>query len=145
MPNPELAQLIGARLRTGLVHPGDPERDLESRQIALPFGKTAGMPEEMVNLVNATTDMLAEAIIFLIETDGGCQLIPNDEATAMRRAVKAQPEPEQLPVYCRCDTALADPLVILRAPQGDRIVIDGGALIRGLAEREAACPHRRVT
>lgn len=140
MSNPAIANLIGARLKAGLVHPGDPERNVPSRQVALPFGMQKGMPKEMSELVDETTKMIAEAIVFLIETEGGCEIVPRDEAAEMRRAVGQQAPAPLLPVHCHCDPSNA--LVFLRAPVNERITIDGGSLIRTLAERDEACPHK---
>lgn len=144
MPNQRIAALISAKLRDGLTHPGDPARDVPARPIALPFGKTAGMPKEMVDLVNTTTDLLAEAVVHLIETEGACELVPRDEAVTMRRAIgEGPPAALTLPVHCRCDRDLRDPLVLLKPPTNDRIVIDGPALLEGLRVRGVECPHTR--
>jgi hypothetical protein len=46
VPNARITELIAAKLRSGLTHPGDPERNIPSRPIVTPFGRTAGMPKE---------------------------------------------------------------------------------------------------
>lgn len=145
MPNARIAELISARLRSGLVHPGDPDKGLPSRQVALPFGNQVGMSTEMSDLLDKTTELLGEAIVHLIESDGASEIVDRGEAVTMRRAVGDAPPPGLVAVHCRCDKGKSDPLVILTAPgPDDRIVIDGGALIRGLSAREPACPHRKV-
>jgi hypothetical protein len=144
VPNARITELIAAKLRSGLTHPGDPERNIPSRPIVTPFGRTAGMPKEMADLMNASTKMWAEAIVHTIETEGGCELVPREDAVEMRRAVGAGPPAAlTLPVHCRCDRDLRDPLVFIAPPRNDRIVIDGPALLEGLRTRGVECPHPR--
>jgi len=143
MSNERIAQLISDRLVTGLTHPGDPETGAKPTQIALPF-QTTGQPEEMVNLIVGTTKLLGEALVHLIETEGGVELVDREEAKQMRIAVGQGPEtPLATPVHCRCDADKVDPLMFLTITDPERIVIDGPTLIRGLSQREVACPHER--
>jgi len=141
-----LINLIAQRLSTGLEHPGDPARNIPPRPIALPFGKTAGMPEEMADLVNGTVTMIAEAIVYLIETDGATELVPREEARAMRDAVsEGIPEGPFVPLLCRCDRERNRPLAMLMMTSPEAIIIDGPTLIRGLHKRRVECPHEMMT
>jgi hypothetical protein len=144
VPNARITDLIAAKLRSGLTHPGDPERNIPSRPIVTPFGHTAGMPKQMADLMVASTKLWAEAIVHVIETEGATELVPRAEAITMRRAVGEGPAaPLALAVHCRCDRTLADPLAFIAAPSNDRIVIDGPALLEGLRGRGVECPHTR--
>jgi hypothetical protein len=138
MPSPKIADLIAAKLRDGVVHPGDPAKDVQPRTIALPFGMRAGQPQEMLDLMDATTTMLAEAIVNIIEVDGDSVIIGHDELAAMQAAVPDKGA--TIPVYCRCDPKGA-PLALLPMTHPDRVVMDGAALIHALSKREVACPH----
>jgi hypothetical protein len=84
MPNPEIEQLIADALRNGIVHPGDPLKRIEPRPLRLPFKPSPGMPKEMTDLLEETTKQLAEAIVHLIEAEGGCELVPREELRALR-------------------------------------------------------------
>lgn len=141
MSNAKIADLIASKLRDGVVHPGDPAKDVQPRTIALPFGMRAGQPQEMLDLMDATTTLLAEAIVHIIETDGDTALVPNDELAAMQAAVPDKGA--TIPVFCRCDPKGA-PLALLPMTHPDRVVMDGGALIHALSKREVACPHNWI-
>jgi len=141
-----LIDLIAQRLSTGLTHPGDRARNIPERPIALPFGKTAGMPKEMADLVNGSVTMIAEAIVYLIETDGATELVPREEAQAMRDAVsEGVPEGPFVPLLCRCDRNRERPLAMLTMNSTEAIIIDGPTLLRGLHKRQIECPHEMVT
>jgi hypothetical protein len=146
MANRALVDLIASRLNTGLTHPGDPARNIPPRPIALPFGKTAGMSEEMAQLVNSSVTMIAEAIVYLIETDGATELMPREEARAMRDAVsEGIPEGPFVPLLCRCDRERSRPLAMLTMNSTEAIIIDGPALLRGLHQRQIECPHEMMS
>jgi hypothetical protein len=140
MPNPDMAELIAQKLRTGLTHPGYPDKGIEPTAIPLPFVSKAGMPKEMSDLMDGTAKLLSEAIIDIEETDGDCEIVPRGEARSLRRAA-GDKMPTTMLVYCRCDKKRADPLISLTVTDPDNIVIDGPTLIRGLARREAKHPH----
>jgi hypothetical protein len=89
--------------------------------------------------------LLGEAIVSVIEKDGGCEIVPRDEVGAMRLATGAALPDKRIPVYCRCDTKLQNPLAILSMATPDRIVLDGRALMRGLAKRSPDHPHGPVS
>lgn len=62
--------MIADKLRTGLIHPGDPARDQPAKPVIIPGLKpTAGMPQQMAEQVSEAATMIAEAIVALIETD----------------------------------------------------------------------------
>lgn len=141
-----IAELISARLQSGLVWPGDPDKELPPKPIILPIFRTVGQPQEVADLVNETAKMLGEAIVHLIRSDGGMELVPADSMTAHRtreeRAEVAGVASRPTPVHCRCDVDFNDPLMILTIDDGPRIVTDGGQLIAGLSRRGVECPHR---
>jgi hypothetical protein len=139
MSNPHIADLIASKLRDGIVHPGDPAKGVKPRTIALPFGMRAGQPQEMLDLMDATTTMLAEAVVHLIETDGDTALVPRDELEVLQAA--APDKGATVAVHCRCDPK-GTPLALLTVTHPDKAVLDGGALIRSLGKRDPACPHK---
>jgi hypothetical protein len=142
MPNPEIEQLIADALRNGIVHPGDPLKRIEPRPLRLPFKPSPGMPKEMTDLLEETTKQLAEAIVHLIEAEGGCELVPREELRALRFADSDGDLGRSVPVYCRCDAST--PLMVLSVRDPQHIVIDGSAIIRQLHKRESAHPHSRI-
>jgi hypothetical protein len=139
MSNQHIADLIASKLRDGIVHPGDPAKGVKPRAIALPFGMRAGQPQEMLDLMDATTTMLAEAVVHLIETDGDTALVPRDELEVLHAA--APDKGATVAVHCRCDPK-GTPLALLTVTHPDKAVLDGGALIRSLGKRDPACPHK---
>jgi hypothetical protein len=77
MPNPEIAALIGKRFATGLPHPGDPQNHMQASVIKLPGFNTAGMaPDQAEKFVGKLGQLLGEAIVNLIESEGNCDLVP---------------------------------------------------------------------
>lgn len=146
MPNPRIAKLIATGLREGLEHPGDPENNVPATKVALPLFRTAGMPKEMGDLVDGTVKLISEAIVHLIEKeDGGDSIIEDRAEAGMLRQVAEGKLPDgvhMVPLYCKCDTDT--PLAVLTVNDPDRIVIDARPLFRSLAERNPACPHKRI-
>lgn len=142
MPDPDLVKLIAARLKSGILHPGDPERDVKPRTMVLPFMVGRGsQPKEMQDLMDATATMIAESVVHLIETEGDCEIIGRDSADAMRVAGgDAPPEGSTVAVHCRCDPR-GTPLLVVTMTHPQRAVVDGPLLIRGLTRRTAHCPH----
>lgn len=70
-----IADLIANRLTNGLFHPGD-GGDQAPMTVRLPMFRTVGAPPELVKQVDLTTQLIAEAIVYLIEHDGGCDIVP---------------------------------------------------------------------
>lgn len=140
MPNKKIAELISNGLRNGLVHPG---RDGgPPTPIILPLFRTAGMPPEMGDLVNETVTLLGEAVVALIEGEGGSEIVDREEVAEFRIADEAAPQ-RQVAVHCRCDKKHADPLAILTVTNSPYITVDAKQLIKGLGVRSIECPHRR--
>lgn len=145
MANVRIAGLIAKKLREGIVHPGDPERDMPPRPIMLPFTHAPGRPQEMNDLLDETVKVLSEAIVHIIEVDGNVEMVDHTEARAMRKALGQGPEgPQAVPLHCHCDSQRVDPLAILTVDDPDVVLVDGAALIRGLSRREVKCPHSVV-
>lgn len=144
MPNQLIAELIARKLRDGLLHPGDPERNIAPTPIALPF-RTTGMPAEMADLINDTVKLLSEAIVHAIESEGDCEIVPRADAKSLRIAAGDKAgAPNLVPVHCRCDRDFQNPLVILTVTDPDRIVVDGRVVIANMARRSEKCPHEEI-
>jgi hypothetical protein len=141
MPNDRIAELIERKFISGLEHPGDPQNGVPAKPLQLPIFNTTGMPKEMADLVLGTARTLAEAIVHLIETDGGSEIVDKLELERLR-AVGAETAPETLAVHCKCDRNRTDPLMLLTYDGGPRVVIDAPALLTGLQYRKTGCPHR---
>jgi hypothetical protein len=82
LSHPEVCAIIANKLTTGLYHPGDPAKEQLPTTLRLPFFRGVGAPPEMVRQVNETVMMMAEAIVYLIETDGQCDLVPRNQPTS---------------------------------------------------------------
>ncbi len=91
--------------------------------------------------MNGTVKLLAEALVHVIESEGGCEIIPRSQLRELQHAVGDAPVQQMLPVHCHCDTARTDPLMVLTVTNPDYIVVNGPALVGGLAARTVACPH----
>lgn len=145
-PGPRLAELIAAKLRVGIIHPGDPDHGIPSRVLSYPaFRPGGGMPKEMAELVNESTRLLGEAIVSLIRSAGDLDLIPRGEYVRLSnmetRTGGGQPFQGVLPVHCHCDTGFVDPLLVLTTTDNPRIVVDGQAFLQSMTRREIAHPH----
>lgn len=144
MPNPQIAALISEHLIKGLIHPGDPDDNRPPAPIVLPPFRTVGMEPQMRELAEKTADLLAEAIVHLIETEGNTDLISREEqARAIATARPVEPA-RTVALHCRCDSSFTNPLAILTVTDSPHVVINGKQLIQGLTAREAACPHKAV-
>lgn len=80
-----IAELISKGLAGGLLHPGYPETQQQPVTIRLPLFRTAGMPPEVYQQVENTVQMIGEAIVHLIETDGGSVIIDREELENLRK------------------------------------------------------------
>ena len=141
MPNQQITELIEQKLISGLPHPGDPDAGTPPKTLQLPIFNTAGMPQEMADLVLSTARTIAEAVVHLIETDGKSEIVDSLELERLR-SVGAEHPPEMLAVHCRCDRDRTNPLMLLTYDGGPRIIIDAPALLTGLSHRKTKCPHR---
>jgi hypothetical protein len=150
--NKAAVDLIAARLATGLIHPGDPDTGRPPTPILLPGLSTTGIPPEMAEdfaqiaglPTNDAPKLLAEAIVALIETElaGGSTIVTDADLAALQQAAATAPTGARiLSVHCTCDTTQSDPLMQLAATNSDRIIVNGKALLTGLAQRNPDCPH----
>ena len=137
MTNKKIADSIANGLRSGtLVHPG---RDGgEATPVVLPMFRTAGMAPEVAKLVEGTAELIAEAIVAHIEeehdiVEKGFTPPPDDDPDSVRVVT----------VHCHCDAARTKPLAALTVTPSPHVVVDGKALIKGLSDRSAECPHER--
>lgn len=64
-----IAERIADKLAHGLFHPGDPATDQGPMTLRLPMFRTVGAPPELTKQVDLTTKLMAEAIVYEIETD----------------------------------------------------------------------------
>lgn len=142
MANKKIAELIAGALRNGVTHPGRNGGD--PMPIVIPMFRTAGMPQEMTELVDETTTLLGEAIVHLIETDGESEIVSKDQATQLRIA-ESDAAVRNVSVHCRCDSDRSNPLAVLTITNSPYVVIDGKQLIKGLAARSPDHPHPRIT
>lgn len=140
-----IADLVATKLRDGIVHPGDPDNNIPATPIMLPFRPTSGMPKEMGDLLDKTTILLAEAIVSTIITDADAALTPRAEVGMLRTAAGEKgASPTLIPVHCRCDRTLSNPMMILRMSDPQRVVVDGPSILKGLRAREIDCPHEAI-
>lgn len=150
--NQAAVELLAARLASGLVHPGDPERDQPPVAMPLPGLSSTGIPPEMAEHFateaglphNDAPRLLAEAIVALLETElaGGSTIVADTDLAALRTEAAAAPEGRRvIAVHCNCDITLANPLLELTVGNTDRVMVNGGRLLRALATRNPDCPH----
>lgn len=86
MSNPAIAALIARRLPEGLPWPGDPANHQQPESLKLPGFNTTGMsPAQAEEFVGKLAQQFGEAVVNLIETDGGARIVasqPLGEAIA---------------------------------------------------------------
>lgn len=135
MSNVAVVALVAERLPAGLLHPGDPEANQPAKLIPLPglnnlgispqqaaqFADEAGLP------TNDAPQLIAEAIVHLIETDGQSEIVPRTELDQLRARAATlddvNPAAPTVAVHCRCEKWLFD-VTLGRA----RVIVDGAAL-----------------
>lgn len=71
------ADAIAAAFHQGLQHPGDKDRNLAPTTIALPMFRAAGAPPPYQEGVKQAAQLLAESIVYLIEHQLDCSIVPN--------------------------------------------------------------------
>lgn len=126
---------LAARLATGLIHPGNPDTQQPAKLIALPGLSSTGIPPEMAQHfaneaglpANDAPKLVVEAILHLLDTELGLELIPASELRQLR-AQLAEPDTSTgapINIHCRCN-----PTDALLTVSGRRSVImaDGPAL-----------------
>lgn len=97
-----IAELIADKLVNGLFHPGDPANEQEPMTLRLPMFRTVAAPPELVRQVDLTVKLMAEAIVYAIENDGQCDIVPRplvqdepqsevEDVETMRRRVNDDP------------------------------------------------------
>lgn len=147
MTNRKIAAMITDALVEGrLMHPGDPARNMPARPIILPIFRTEGLPKENADLVTATAKFLGEAIVHLIEVEGGMSMVPTNELVEMRELTTPEaPGRRNVTVHCTCDPDRSDPLMVLRIDSSDHVTIDARQLIGVLRERSVEHPHEIAT
>lgn len=129
MPNDAVASLIAKHLSTGLPHPGNPANGQPAILIPLPMFRTDGMPPSVADQIETTAKLVAEAIVNLIETGTGSELV----AKADLEQLRAPPEDQPMPVLCNvCNK----PMLWLKVVNGRAAVTP--ALLRGV---NLQCPH----
>lgn len=106
--------------------------------------RTAGMPQEMSELVDETASLLGEAIVALIEEEGDSEIITKDKAVEMRIAEQDDTATRHVSVHCRCDSDRKDPLAIFTITNSPYVMIDAKQLLTGLAQRSPDHPHPRL-
>lgn len=124
----KVADSIAAGFRNGFTHPGDPDTGQPPISIPLPPFRTASMPPEMGEQVDATAKLIAEAIVALITTEA--TLIDSKELADEH----PKPPPDTVMVYCRCHK----PLARLHT-RDDVATVDAELLIHGLSAHQ--CDH----
>lgn len=140
------------RLPAGIVHPGDPARDLPPTPLPLPGLSGTGIPPEMAkHFADAAglpssdaAQLLAEAIVSCIENevDGGSEIISKTELAALRQAAADAPAGTRvIAVHCICDTMQANPIFELTIGKDNRVITDVKPLMRAVGRRSIDCPH----
>jgi hypothetical protein len=128
--------LIAERLPNGLVHPGDGDKQ-PAKPIPMPwlgnlglppgqseqFSREAGMP------TNDAPKVLAEAIVHLLETDGGFAIVPRTEIAQLRAQAATlddlNPSAPLVAIHCRCNPT--EPVLSLALGRA-KVMLDGTVL-----------------
>lgn len=90
-----IVDVITEGFRTGLPHPGDPDKGQPPRLLILPGMNFHGIPAELMQKFAEDAGLpspdlprlLAVALVNLIETTGNCEIVPKPE-----RVVEELPE-----------------------------------------------------
>lgn len=132
MSNTAVVKLLAQRLPAGLMHPGDNQTG--PKLIPLPGLATTGIPPEMAKhfaqeagLPHADVpQLIAEAVVALIEGEAGCTIIPNTELAQLRAdaaTVDTNPAGPVAQICCRCnrthpllEIAVSRPKILIDAP-----------------------------
>ena len=129
----------------GLVHPGD--ADTPPFPLTLPTFQAATLPEglsaeDAEELGLPTPDLnrhFLEAVIHLIETEGGVELVDKTELADLRAAAAANETQRNKTVelYCRCGTRLGRLMIIDYDTDHPRI--DGPNFINAMHNMSTDC------
>lgn len=145
MPNAAAIALLAERLPAGLVHPGDgdqqpakviPLMGLSNLGIsdaqAAHFAKESGMP------ANDAPKLIAEAIVALLEGDGGLELVPRAEIERLRAEAAGlddlNPSAPMVTVRCHCNR---EPILSLAV--GRAQVVTDGKTLRARLDQVCGC------
>jgi hypothetical protein len=129
MPNDVVASLIAKHLSSGLPHPGNPSNGQPAILIPLPMFRTDGMPPSMVEQISVTAKLVGEAIVNLIETGTGSELVEKTDLEQLR----APPEDQPMPVEC---SVCRKPMLWLKVANGRAVI--SARLLGGV---NLQCPH----
>lgn len=132
----DIADRIAQGFQTGFAHPTDPQNQPPILTMAF---RTTGLDPDTAQAVDEAAHMLGEAITAAIETDH--VIVPR--ADYERIKADASGPARSVAVHCHCDTGRTDPLLNLSV-RGPTSVVDGPAVLRGLARRPVECPHKLV-
>lgn len=125
------AAVIAEKLRTGLTHPGDPQRNQPPISFPiLPFRTHAGMPPKMVEEISAFPTLWGEAIVHAVTTDADAVIV--DKTVLSQLEAASQQPGEHVIITCRrCST----PLLRLRV-HGSNTVADPRLLAKTLSDHD---------
>ena len=73
----------------GVNHPGNPDTKQPATTLKIPMFVTRGKPPPFADAIKTSNQTIAEAVIYLIEHQLHCTIIPTAELEALRQA--AQP------------------------------------------------------
>jgi hypothetical protein len=140
--NAAAVALIAERLPNGLVHPGDGDTQ-PAKPIPMPWlgnlGLPAGQSEQFAREAgmpaNDAPKVLAEAIVHLLESDGGFDIVPRTEIAQLRGEAATlddlNPSAPVVAIHCRCNAQ--EPVLSLSVGRA-KVTLDGAALRTRLDE-----------
>lgn len=137
-----IVDLIAERLPTGLVHPGD--ENTKPKVLALPGFAGRGIPPEMARHFadeaglppNDAPKVWAEALVHLIESDGGCVIVPKTEWDDVK-AQSTAPDASSPVVAVHCSCNRSEP--IMSVSTGRVKVTTSGAALRKRLDEVCSC------
>ena len=144
MSNRPVIELLSSRLAKGLIHPGDQKQKL----ITLPGLSSTGIPPEMAKHfaeqagfpTSDAPQLIAEAIIHLLETDCQLELVPKTEMAQLRAEAATlddiNPTAPTVAVHCTCNRK--EPLLTLA--MGRPMVTVKGKALRQRLDEVCTCP-----
>lgn len=139
MANTAIAALIAQRLPNGLIHPGKPDGSQPARALPLPGLNSTGIPADQAKQfaneaglpASDVPQLIAEAVIHTIETDGQSTIITNTELDALRQAAADAPTGARvIEVHTSCPQAT--PLLELTIDKSSRTTIDCATLAKAI-------------
>jgi phage gp45-like len=136
MSNQKAADLIAANLGQ-LVHPGDGQ----SPAVVVPLAgyRTAGMPPEMADMMNANAKLIGESIVYLLESNG-MQIVATSEIDQVRAAFAQQP-PATQPVKVSCQACTNMLFTFTMDNTTVTGSVNGPYFLQQMRNLNEACPH----